>query len=248
MKRANSPLYDLRMKYERANQTDVEALNRDVSRYLEKEPEPSKTKLALLGGIYFMVGENLEREVIKRRTRAEWAELERQYVHKSTFTLPDLVDYLLTRLERGKLTRGQYSVERAKYKPCDHRFCLDYFIPRRKDQKFCSDDCRKREHESLANFNKTGTYLPPSAYNEARQAEKDDAYFKHERLFQPETLLEIGAKSETYKGYRDRETVERRDRASLIEKEAKLYEKVVGICRESVQETPLNIRMGKEAR
>ncbi|MEC1157566.1 hypothetical protein [Cytobacillus horneckiae] len=248
MKRANSPLYDLRMEYERANQIDVEALNRDVNSYLEKEPAPSTTKLALLGGIYFMVGENIEREAIKQRTRAEWAELERQYVHKSSFTLPDLVDNLLTRLERGKITREQYSAERKKFKPCEHRFCLDYFIPRRKDQKFCSNDCRKREHESLANFKKAGTYLPPSAYSEARQAEKDDAYFKHERLFEPKTLLEIGAKAETYKGYRDRETEERRSRASSIEKEAKLYEKVVGICRESVQETTLNIGMGKEAR
>jgi hypothetical protein len=253
MLKKNTPVYDLRMKYERANSTDIDALNHDVSEYLKRKETPSEANLAILGGIYFMVGENIEREAIKHLTRKEWAELEGQYVYKSVFTLPDLVDNLLTRMERGRITREQYEEERRKFKPCKHRFCLDYFIPRRKDQIYCSEDCRRREHEALKEYERTskiyvaGTYLPPTAYKEARQSEKDKAYRKHERLFEPETLLEIMAEAEVNNGKRNRANEERKIRASQVEREVEKYEKVVGITRKSVVKTPLNVGKTRES-
>ncbi|KZM55192.1 hypothetical protein A3Q35_01170 [Aeribacillus pallidus] len=252
MKKHNA-LYELRMKYERAGITDVEALNRETEKYLENHRLSDK-EIHILAGIYDYVAENIERERFKYYTREEWEELERQYVHRASFTGPDLEDFLLTRLEKGKITRQQMEEERKRYKKCEHRFCLDYFIPRRKDQRFCCEDCRKRENEAIKEFERTskiyraGTYLPPSAYKEPRQVEKDAAYRKHERLFDSEILTKVMVRSEEHgynDGKRNRATEERRNRASQIEKEVRKYEKVTGIVSKSVQETALNVEKGE---
>ncbi|MEH7237306.1 hypothetical protein [Bacillus sp. JJ1562] len=243
-KMKNTPLYELRKKNERAGVTDVENLNKDAEKMLA-ENKLSPNSLSIMAGIYDMVGENIERESYKYFTRKKWEELERQYVHSASFTLPDLVDSLLTRLEKKRITREQLSKERRKYKSCAHRFCLNVFMqrPKVKPNRFCCDDCRKRENLAVKEFERTskiyaaGTYLPPSAYKELRQAEKDKLYRKYERLFDSEVLAEIRLETEGGDGKRDRVKEERRNRAEQVEKDAKNAEKTVGI----VNKTTLSV-------
>lgn len=257
----NSDLYTIRMKYERAGITDVDGLSREVEKYLDATHKPSKRSLDIIAGIYDFIAENIEREEYKQYTREQWEELERQYVHRADYTLPDVVDDLLTLLEKGKITREQYSEERQKYNPCKHRFCLNYFLPRRKDQAFCCDDCRKREHDAITEYETTaekyaaGTYLPPTTYKEIRQGEKEHAFRRYERLFEPDKVVLIGDTEQNNalerkdgNGKRNRKNEERRLRQWRIEKEVKSYEKVIGITKKDVLETALTIGNSGQAR
>lgn len=214
-------------KYKRAGVTDYESANKAISDYIDKSETPLKEwQLDLFAGVLDYVAENIEREAPKTRSAAEWRELERQYVVKSDFTITDLVAYLLRRLEKKRITREQYSQERRKFKPCKHRFCLNYYIPRRNNQEFCSRDCKEREKRALKEFEKTskvyenGTYLPPTAYKTLRQAELEHLYRKHERKFGPVILTEIMVEDEMYAGKRDKAKEERKNRSWKIEEEA----------------------------
>jgi hypothetical protein len=236
------PLYDIRMKYERSGVKDINGLNRDVMRYFDEIQKPSEYSLNILAGIYDFIAENIEREQYKHYTRDQWEDLERQYVYRADFTQMDLYDMLISQLERGKITREQYRKERSKFKPCKHRFCLNYFVPRSRKHRFCCEDCRKRENDALKQFEITsqiyaaGTYLPPSAYKDNRQREKDQNYREYERLFEDPEIIKEG-----YAGKRDRVTEERKHREWRINKEEEKYKNVVGIVRTSVLETALNI-------
>jgi hypothetical protein len=217
-------LYRIRMKYQRANVTDATGLNQAARSFLASK-KASPYELSILGGIYEHVSENIERESIKYRSAEEWRELERQYVVKSSFTLPDLVDNLLTRLERGRITREQLEAERKQYRPCKHRFCLNYFIPQRKDAVFCSRDCKERERKALDEFVKTskifdnGTYLPPTAYKVSHREDLEKEYRKHERVFENEALMLILDGEDDDRT--DRKNDERKLRSWRIEEEIK---------------------------
>ncbi|MFB5932983.1 hypothetical protein ACE8FZ_06675 [Peribacillus frigoritolerans] len=255
----NNPVYDLRMKHERASSMDPNVLNEDVNKYLETNT-PSEYEVSILAGLYDMVAENIERANIRNRTAEEWRALEGQYIHgpeNSIFTQPDLEDWYLTKLENGKIDRAEYEAEVGKFKECDHRFCINVFIPKRVKQRFCCADCRKREDASLKQYEFTKamyanpTYLPVSAYKDVRESEKEKAYRKHERSFDPQVMTEIIVEKESNRGIRDRATEERRNRANDIKKEAENYEKVTGIVQKSVIETPLMVQEkgeGKQAR
>jgi hypothetical protein len=226
----NNELYTLRMRYQRANVTDFESLKKDAELLITSKT-PTAYELEILGGIFEYVSENIERTKINRRTAEEWRELERQHVVKSSWTLPDLVDYLLRRLEKGKITRQQLEAERKQYRPCKHRFCLNYFIPQRKDAVYCSRDCKEREKRAKAEFERTsktfdhGTYLPPSAYKITHREDLEREYRERERLFEPNTLTMIAAKKELKEyedvGKRDRATEERKLRSWRIDEEVK---------------------------
>jgi hypothetical protein len=260
MDRKNDKLYDIRMKYERAGVFGASELNAEIEAYL-KDAKMTPVKFDIIGGIYSHIAENVEREQYKRYTREEWKALERQYVHCAEFTLPDLIDCLLTMLEKGKITREQLGEKREQFKGCEHRFCLNYFKSRRKDQRFCCEDCRKREHDAVSEFERTskiyaaGTYLPPSAYKETRQAEKDKGYRKHERIFEPNKVVLIGDNEQNKalerangNGKRNRKNEERRLKRWRLDEEVKSYEKIVGMPSKSVQETALNVGKGTEVR
>ncbi|MEO2074849.1 MAG: hypothetical protein ABGX20_05580 [Bacillus sp. (in: firmicutes)] len=216
-------LYQIRMKYQRANVTDKEGLNRDAKSFV-KSKKVTPYEFSILGSIYEHVSENIEREAIKHRSAEEWRELERQHVVKASFTLPDLVDNLLRRLEKGSITREQLEAERRKYRPCKHRFCLNYFIPQRKDAVFCCRDCKEREKKAIAYFKKTaqifdnGTYLPPTAYKVSHREELEKDYRKHERLFEDEALMLI---ADDLDDRVDRKNNERNLRSWRIEEEVK---------------------------
>nr|WP_144922355.1 hypothetical protein [Paenibacillus bovis] len=232
----NNKLYDIRMKYQRADITDIDGLNESLEGY-----EPTTYEQDIIGEIYDHVSENIEREEIANRTPADWAELELNYVAKSIFPLSDLVGWLLDRYEAGEITRAELKEIRWSFKPCKHRFCLDYFKPRRKDQIYCSEECRKLEDASIKDFERTGTYLPPTAYKSPRKEERERRYRERERIFDPHVLTEVLTEVEDVGGKRNRAKEERAKRADEIEKESKKYsEKLI----QSVGETPLNIGNG----
>jgi hypothetical protein len=219
-----SQLYRIRMKYQRANVTDATGLNQAAESFLA-DKKASPYELSILGAVYEHVSENIERNSIKHRSAEEWRELERQHVVKSTFTLPDLVDNLLSRLERGRITREQLEAERKQYRPCKHRFCLNYFIPQRKDAVFCCRDCKERERKALDEFVKTskifdnGTYLPPTAYKVSHREDLEKEYHKHERLFENEVLMLIVDGEDDDRT--DRKNDERKLRSWRIDEEVK---------------------------
>jgi len=250
----NSKLYDIRMKYQRAGVIDVDKLNQEVTSYLEQTPALSPKSKNILAEIYDYVGENIEREQYKHFTREQWRKLEQEYVYCAEFTLMDLYDMLMRGLERGKITREQYREQRRKYRPCKYRFCLNYFIPSRKDQVFCCSDCQKRENNAIAEYKRTskiyaaGTYLPPSAYKDNRQSENENNYRKHERIFEPNTV-ELISDYKQYKelerkdgnGKRNPKDEERRLRQWRIDKEVEKYEKIIGLPLKSNTKTALII-------
>jgi hypothetical protein len=220
----NNKLYAIRMKYQRANVTDVDRLNLDAEKLLTYK-SPTAYELDILGGIFEYVSENIERDNIKHRSAAEWRELERQHIVKADWTLPDLVDNLLRRMEKGKITRQQLEAERKQYKPCKHRFCLNYFIPQRKDAVFCSRDCKEREKKARDYFESSekvfnnGTYLPPTAYKVPHREELEREYRNRERLFEPDALMLIADEQRT--GVRDQKKEERKSRKYRIDEEVK---------------------------
>lgn len=211
----NNGLYEARMKYQRSGITDVDGLNEALADY-----KPTEYEQEIIGDIYGHIAENIERAEIAARTREEWAELERQYVAKSIFPLSELVGWLLDRYEAGEITRAELKEIRWSFKPCKHRFCLNYFKPRRKDQLYCTEDCRKLEDAALKDFKRTGTYLPPTAYKSARQTEKEKGYREHERVYAPHVLTQVLTKYEETGGKRNRAREERARRANDIKKES----------------------------
>lgn len=179
----------LRMKHQRAGKTDVERLRTDTDACLS-DYKPSDAikygedrELEILGDVWAFVAENIEREAWKSYTREEWAELEREYVEKAEYTEPDLFDDILTKYERGLFTAEEAQAYAKRYRRCDYRFCLNVYKPRRKDQRYCSTDCRKREANAKIRFEKTGTYLPPHVYKENRDDTNERNYFEYEIAF-----------------------------------------------------------------
>lgn len=226
----DNEIYTLRMKYQRTGITDIDGLNNDVGRILANK-KPTEYELNIIGSIFEYVSENIERDSIKHRSADEWRELERRYIVKSDFTLPDLVDYLLRRLEKKRITREQLEQQRKQFKPCKHRFCLNYFTPHRKNAIYCSRDCKEKERDARKEYERTskmfdnGTYLPPSAYKFSHQVDKEREYKKRERLFEPEALNLILANTELEEfeneGKRDRTVEERKLRSWRIDEEVK---------------------------
>jgi len=220
-------LYELIKKHRRAKRKDVEQLNKDVEQYLS-EHNASNNELSMLADVYRFMAETIEREAYKNYTREDWEKLEYAYVYKADYTEPDLMDDLLTQYERGLITWDELERLRRQWRECGHRFCLNVFKPRRKDQQFCSEDCRKREHEAVKEYERTsklykaGTYLPPSAYKSGREDEREKAYREYVRLYEPDKLqlLERGSG-----GKRDRATEERRLMSWRIDQEVEKYEK-----------------------
>lgn len=173
-------LYRLRTTYQRSGKVDVVKLRKDTEAYLTKYYKPKEYKpdepikqgedreLEILSEIWAFVAENIEREAWKSYTREEWAELERQYVEKSDYTEQDLTDDILIKFERGLFTAEEAHSYFRRYRACNYRFCENVFKPNRKDQRYCTADCRKREANAKGRYKQTGTYLPSHVYKDNR--------------------------------------------------------------------------------
>jgi hypothetical protein len=181
-KKATAPktLADIQRTYERSGVTDVEGLRRDSEAFIDQTVGIDSKTIGLLGATWNFVAENIERDAWKHYTREEWAELEHAHVEKSTYTAPDLIDDLMTRMERGKLTQDEARAEIEAFRECEYRFCLNVYKGR-SNQRFCCRDCKERNKKANQRFKSTGTYLPPSAYKETRDDTRERNYRKRER-------------------------------------------------------------------
>lgn len=225
-------LYDLRMKYERATVTDFKgvatSMELSITDHVKETGNiPPERQLQLMGDVLDYVAENIEREALEReiktRTAEEWRKLEWEYVTRAEFSDMDMYDTIPKE-------------EWAKYRECKHRFCINVWKPRRKNQCYCDDRCRKSEEYAVKEFERTskiyanGTYLPVYAYKEVRGKQEVEDYQKHERLFDPNILTRIQKRIEVvpHEGAqpRDREAEERKNRAGEIDSATKRAESV----------------------
>jgi len=187
-------MYKLRMKYQRAKVTDIQTLNHALETQLaaivKQDAKPAKYQLDIMGEMLDFVIENIEREeeekAAKERSSEEWRRMEYEYQrvadgYYSMFTIEALAE----RDDRIKI---------ESYRECSHVFCINAFRPRRKNQAYCSDECRKKEHDAQKEFTRTskiyanGTYLPTSAYLSNRGKTEQEKYEAHELLFEAEPL------------------------------------------------------------
>ncbi|GAQ18519.1 hypothetical protein OPHB3_2460 [Oceanobacillus picturae] len=202
----NDPLYLLRMKHERAERTDVEELRKDTEKYLSSN-KPSSNEVSILASTWAFVAENIEREEWRNYDRKDWAKLEYEHVEKSRYTRPDLIDDILTAQENGIITEEEAEAWSSNYRECEYIFCLNVFEGRR-DQRYCSSDCRKRMHRAEKRFNETGTYLPTSAYCDNREDTEERSYQDHEIAFEDDWVTEELLPQESrrmFGGKRDRQ-------------------------------------------
>jgi len=185
-----SQLNRLRMKHRRAGRVDVEALHEDTGAFL-MEYEPSESvkhgedyELEILADVWAFVAENIERKQEAEKwasyTRADWAQLEYEYVERSEYTESDLFDDILTKYERGVITADEAQAKAKEYRECDYRFCLNVFKPGRRNQWYCDADCRKREANAKIRFKQTGTYLPAHVYKDNRDDTSQENYEDNE--------------------------------------------------------------------
>lgn len=120
---------------------------------------------------------------VRLRTRREWQRAEYEYVDKSDYNLRDLYDDLMERMDATEnyITPEQYRQERKKWRQCRYYACDNYFPTekshmksaafkrsgieaRRKDARYCCDECKKDQENALERLKKTGTLLPEYAY------------------------------------------------------------------------------------
>ncbi|MCM3732363.1 hypothetical protein M3196_11890 [Fictibacillus nanhaiensis] len=134
---------------------------------------------------------NIERDKWKSYTRENWAKLEHEHVEKSSFTVTDLYDNVLSRFERGRITAEEARAEFTSYKECEYVFCIEAFKPRRKDQRFCCRNCKERQKEAEKRFERTGTYLPEHVYKENRDETDERNYKSREVAMETETITDI---------------------------------------------------------
>lgn len=197
----------LKQRFQRANVTDYQAVSNAIGQALyELEYRPDAIVLESLGDILDYVGENIEREALEKeiasRTVEEWRKLEYEYVNRADYTEPDLRDDVLTKLESGKITEEEAQAIYDKYRPCKHRFCLNFFEPKHGRQVYCDDTCKENEKYALREFARTsklytnGTYLPVFAYKNIRSKQAQENFEKSERLFEGETLQLIADEKE----------------------------------------------------
>lgn len=224
----NTVLYDLRMKFERAAVTQFDAAAESMEYEIERQyaktgQTPKRKELSIMGATLEFIAENIEREAEEReimnRSASEWRQLEYEHVTRSEYSEMDM--------------RDEVPPEKwAEYHECEHRFCINVWKPRRKDQRYCDSKCRRAEHYARAEFERTsklyanGTYLPEYAYKTIRDAQERINYKKRERLFESETLTDIAHKevSRRYGGKRDRVTEGQRNRSYEVDKDVKRAE------------------------
>ncbi|MGN7409854.1 hypothetical protein [Sporosarcina sp. SAFN-010] len=96
------------------------------------------------------------------------------YVERSDYPITSLYSDYKDKIEDGSATWSDYHAERKKWRQCRHMFCLNmYPIDRnnfrkkpakRKDARFCCDDCRVAQKDADNRYSETGSYLPVYFY------------------------------------------------------------------------------------
>jgi len=158
-----------------------------------------------LGGVareFAKLSEHLDRKSIQANPPVN----DRAYVERSEFTITDLYNDLMSRIEWSLfrymalvytfgfdalpyystvLDYSYYVKQRKKFRRCKYMFCLNMFAiednfrdakSKRVDSRFCCDACRKASHESKKRFDKTGSYLPIEYYLPLYSESIDDRF------------------------------------------------------------------------
>lgn len=207
-------------------------------KYLRKAPIRTiegATKL-LDNNIEWLLREH-KREEIRRRSAEEWRMLERAYITKARYTLTDLYDDFKTLIEKGEKTWADYTAERKKWKTCKHRFCLEiypisndhfrkdayfrhvYAKPKRKDSKFCCDQCKKdakkadKQFEITAKIYNNPTYLPKKEIKRELRLDSSvqDEIYKKEISYQAADLEALADGSMKYESFAESTVKENKD-------------------------------------
>jgi hypothetical protein len=143
-----------------------------------------KTRLDVMGDVLNFHAEYVmrqwEEDEIKNRTRAEWAEMEREYVVSAKYTAPDLKDDLLTFYERGLMNLSEYGRLNGKYRKCRYMFCEEVFRYKHGNQWYCCENHKDAEKNAKRRFEKTGIYLPESAYDSNLERYEENKFVAHE--------------------------------------------------------------------
>jgi hypothetical protein len=184
-------LVQIQKTYNRAGVTDVKGLRKDTEEYLDKTINVDSRQFGVLGGVWNMVAENVERDEWKSYTREDWAEIEYEHIEKASFTVTDLYDNIASRFECGRITAEEARIEFTSYRECEYVFCIEVFKPRRKDQRFCCRNCKDRQLQAECRFECTGTYLPEHVYKENRDETDERNYKSREVAMETETITEV---------------------------------------------------------
>lgn len=94
----------------------------------------------------------------------------RGYIERADYPITSLYSDYKGRIERGGATWAEYTAERKNWKKCGHKFCLNVFPTdknnfrnwkaKRKDSRYCDDQCKNGAHNAERSFERTGSYMP----------------------------------------------------------------------------------------
>ena len=177
-----------------------------LERFANVDDVPLKTaKVTTLEGMareFAKLSEHLDRKSIQANPPVN----DRAYVERSEFTITDLYNDLISKIEWSLLrymaliyTFGSdalpyystvldyayYVQQRKKFRRCKYMFCLNMFAiednfrdakSKRVDSRFCCDTCRKASHDAKKRFDKTGSYLPIEYYLPLYSESIDDRF------------------------------------------------------------------------
>lgn len=158
---------------------------------------------------FVKLSEYMDRQSIKAKPPVT----DRAYVERSEFTITDLYNDLMSRIEWSLfryialvytfgfdalpyystvLDYSYYAHQRKKFRRCKYMFCLNMFAiednfrdakAKRVDSRFCCDACRKASFDAKKRFKHTGSYLPIEYYAPIYGESVDDRYRLHEQAY-----------------------------------------------------------------
>lgn len=96
------------------------------------------------------------------------------YVERANYPISSLYSDYKDGIEAGERTWSDYRAERKKWRACKYMYCLNVFPTdadnfkiypaKRKDSRFCCDDCRIGQRDAERRYKKHGSYLPVHYY------------------------------------------------------------------------------------
>lgn len=96
------------------------------------------------------------------------------YVERAEYSITSLYSDYKDLIEAGERNWTDYHAERKKWRKCRHMYCLNIFSidrdnfrrfpSKRKDSRYCCDDCRIAHRDAERRYKKYGSYLPVHYY------------------------------------------------------------------------------------
>lgn len=117
-----------------------------------------------------LTAERAEQEAIRNNPPRN----DRAYVERSDYSIMTLYSDYKDDIEAELKTWEDYREERKKWRKCKYMYCLNMFpidsdnfkgLPaKRKDSRYCCDDCRRGEYDANRRYRETGSFLPVYYY------------------------------------------------------------------------------------